>query len=64
MREIVFIISGIISGITNYEFFGANFIFKVLMWSVYYYHEMLVFIDKQENGKKAYGTHSCQKIDF
>ena len=56
--EIVFIKS--IS--TDDEFSVAIYIFKVLMWSVYYYHEMLADIDRREKYKRlvAYGFHSWQ----
>ena len=56
--EIVLIVS---SG-TDYEFSAAIFIFKTLMWSVYYYHEVLADIERQENYKRlmAYGFHSWQ----
>ena len=52
----------IISSSTDYEFSAAIFIFKALMWSVYYYHEMLADIERQENYKRlvAYGFHSWQ----
>ena len=52
----------IISSCTDYEFSAAILIFKVLMWNVYYYHEMLADIDRQENYKRlvAYGFHSWQ----
>ena len=44
------------------ELSAAIFIFKFLMWSVYCYHGMLVYIDRQENRKRlvAYGFHSWQ----
>ena len=42
----------IISSSTDYEFSAAIFIFKALMWSVYYYHEMFVDIERQENYKR------------
>ena len=47
---------------TDYEFSAAILIFKVLMWNVYYYYEMLADIGRQENYKKlvAYGFHSWQ----
>ena len=50
----------IISSCTDYEFSAAILIFKVLMWNVYYYHEMLADIDREENYKwlVAYGFHS------
>ena len=38
----------IISSSTGYEFSAAIFIFKVLMWGVYYYHEMLADVGKPE----------------
>ena len=52
----------IISSSTDYEFSAAIFIFKALMWSVYYYHEMFVGIERQENYKRlvTYGFHSWQ----
>ena len=54
----------IISSSTDYEFSAAIFIFKVLMWSVYYYHETLALIDRQEKYKRlvAYGFHFWQII--
>ena len=47
---------------TDYKFSAAFFIFMVLMWNVYYYHEMLVDIGREENYKRlvAYGFHSWQ----
>ena len=52
----------IISSSTDYEFSAASFIFKALMWSVYYYHKMLADRDRKENYKTlvAYGFHSWQ----
>ena len=52
----------IISSSTDYEFSAAIYIFKALIWSVYYYHEMLADIERQENYKRlvAYGFHSWQ----
>ena len=52
----------IISSSTDYEFSTAFFIFKALMWSVYYYHKMLADIGREENYKRlvAYGFHSWQ----
>ena len=52
----------IISSCTDYEFSAALLILKVLMWNVYYCHEMLADIDRQENYKRlvAYGFHSWQ----
>ena len=52
----------ITSSRTDYEFTAAIFIFKALMWSVYYYHEMLGDIERQENYKRllAYIFHSWQ----
>ena len=54
--EIVFIISSS----TDYEFSATFFIFKALMLSVYYYHEMLADVERQENYKRlvAYVFHS------
>ena len=42
----------IISSCTDYEFSAAILIFKVLKWNVYYYHEVLVDIDRPENSKR------------
>ena len=58
----VFEIVLIISSNTEYEFSAAIFIFKVLMWNVYHYHEMLADIDRREKYKRfvAYGFHSWQ----
>ena len=52
----------IISSSTDYKFSAAFFIFMALMWNVYYYHEMLVDIGREENYKRlvAYGFHSLQ----
>ena len=52
----------ITSSCTDYEFSAAILIFKVLMWNVYYYHEILTDIDRQENYKRlvVYGFHSWQ----
>ena len=62
VNEEVWEIVLIISNGTDYEFSAAIFIFKVLMWSVYYYHAMLAHIDWQDNYKRlvAYGFHSWQ----
>ena len=50
------------SSYTDYEFSAAILIFNVLMWNVYYYHEILADTDRQENYKRlvAYGFHSWQ----
>ena len=50
------------SSSTGYEFCAAIFIFKALMWSVYYYHEMLADLERQENYKRlvVYGFQSWQ----
>ena len=50
----------IISSSTEYDFSAAILIFKVLMRNVYYYHEMLADLDRQENYKRlvADGFHS------
>ena len=52
----------VVSSSTDYEFSAAIFIFKALMWSVYYYHEILADTERQENYKRlvAYGFHSWQ----
>ena len=52
----------IISSYTDYDFSAAVLIFKVLMWNVYYYHEMLADIDRQKNHKRlvSYCFHSWQ----
>ena len=53
----------IISSTTDYEFSAAICIFKALIWSVYYYHEMLSSdIDRREKYKRlvVYGFHSWQ----
>ena len=52
----------IITSSTEYEFSASIFIFKALMWSVYYYHDMFVDIGRQENYKRlvACGFHSWQ----
>ena len=52
----------IISSSTDCKFSAAFFIFMALMWNVYYYHEMLVDIGREENYKRlvAYGFHSWQ----
>ena len=52
----------IISSCSDYEFSAAILIFKVLMWNVYYYHEILTDIDRQENYKRlvVYGFHYWQ----
>ena len=42
----------IIINCTDYEFSTAIFIFKTLMWSVYYYQEMIADIDRQESYKR------------
>ena len=62
VNEEVFEIAPIISSCSDYVFSSAILIFKVLMWNVYYYHEMLADIDRQENYKRlvAYGFHSWQ----
>ena len=56
--EIVFTISSS----TDYEFSAAMYIFKALMWCVYYNHEILADIDRREKYKRlvAYGFHSWQ----
>ena len=56
--EIVFILNSS----TEYEFSAATFIFNDSIWSVYYYYEMLAYIDRQENGKRlvAYDFQSWQ----
>ena len=48
------------SSSSDYEFYAAILIFKALVWSVYYYHEMLGDIDRQENYKRlaVYGFYS------
>ena len=58
MCEIVLIISSS----TDYEFSTAFFIFKALVWKIYYDHKMLVDIGREENYKRlvAYGFHSLQ----
>ena len=61
--EIVFTISD------STEFPAAIFIFKALMWSVYYYHDMLADIERQENYKRlvAYGFYEkiiYENFDF
>ena len=45
-----------------YKYSAAFFIFMALMWKVYYYHEMLVDIGREENYKRlvAYGFHYWQ----
>ena len=47
---------------TDYQFSAAIYIFKALIWSVYYYHKMLADIDRREKCKRlvAYGFHSWQ----
>ena len=58
VSEIVFVICSC----TDYELSAAILVFKVLMWDVYYYHEMLADIDRQQNYKRlvVYGFHSWQ----
>ena len=50
----------IINNSTDYEFSAAIYIFKTLMWSVYYYYEMLADIGRREKYKRlmAYSLHS------
>ena len=62
VNEEVCEIALILSSCTDYEFSAAILIFKVLMWNVYYYYEMLADIDRQQNYKRlvAYGFHSWQ----
>ena len=52
----------IISTSTDYEFSTVIYIFKVLIWSVYYYHEMLADTDRREKYKRlvAYRFHAWQ----
>ena len=47
VNEEVCEIALIISSNTDYEFSAAFFIFKALMWSVYYYHKMPADIDRE-----------------
>ena len=60
VNEEVWEIVLIISSCTDHEFSAALLILKFLMWNIYYYHDILADIDRQENYKRmvAYGFHS------
>ena len=62
VNEVVCEIVLTISSSTDYEFSTAMYIFKALMWCVYYNHEILADIHRWEKYKRlvAYGFHSWQ----